>query len=448
MMGLKVLIIGSGGREHALAWIISKSKREIGKIFVMPGNAGTLSEKNVFNIDINISDHKKVLEFAIENDINLTIVGPEVPLVEGLSDLFEENNLNIFGPKKFFAQLEGSKVFSKNFMSSNKLPTADYKEFDDAASAKKYLETKKSPLVVKYDGLAAGKGVDICNTLEEARESISKLLKSGDKIIIEDFIRGIELSSIYICNPNASKDNIGLPWIKDYKSRDEYNSGPNTGGMGSITHPFCSYKKNDVYSLNIEIEKILIKTIVAINNLSGSNSKYNGFLYLGLMISADDDKPYLLEYNCRMGDPETQSIMMYLHKNDIDFLDLIGFDNSKYPDNFNLTFIDNKKYSGFSCTVVLAAKGYPTNPEKDFYLDLSEIKETENLKIFHAGTKISNGSFKVTGGRILSINVCCETKEESIDLAYENIKKIKAYNDAELKEEDASLIFYRTDIGS
>ncbi len=447
-MGLKVLIIGSGGREHALAWIISKSKREIGKIFVMPGNAGTLSEKNVFNIDINISDHKKVLEFAIENDINLTIVGPEVPLVEGLSDLFEENNLNIFGPKKFFAQLEGSKVFSKNFMSSNKLPTADYKEFDDADRAKKYLETKKSPLVVKYDGLAAGKGVDICNTLEEARESISKLLKSGDKIIIEDFIRGIELSSIYICNPNASKDNIGLPWIKDYKSRDEYNSGPNTGGMGSITHPFCSYKKNDVYSLNIEIEKILIKTIVAINNLSGSNSKYNGFLYLGLMISADDDKPYLLEYNCRMGDPETQSIMMYLHKNDIDFLDLIGFDNSKYPDNFNLTFIDNKQYSGFSCTVVLAAKGYPTNPEKDFYLDLSEIKETENLKIFHAGTKISNGSFKVAGGRILSINVCCETKEESIDLAYENIKKIKAYKDAELKEEDASLIFYRTDIGS
>ena len=447
-MGLKVLIIGSGGREHALAWIISKSKREIDKIFVMPGNAGTLSEKNVFNIDVNISDHKKVLEFAIENNIDLTVVGPEVPLVEGLSDLFEENNLNIFGPKKFFAQLEGSKVFSKNFMSSNKLPTADYKEFNDATEAKNYLEIKKSPLVVKYDGLAAGKGVDICNTLDEARESISKLLKSGDKIIIEDFIRGIELSSIYICNPNASKNNIGLPWIKDYKSRDEYNSGPNTGGMGSITHPFCSYKKNDVYSLNIEIEKILIKTIVAINSLSGSNSKYNGFLYLGLMISADNDKPYLLEYNCRMGDPETQSIMMYLHKNDIDFLDLIGFDNSKYPDNFNLTFIDNKKYSGFSCTVVLAAKGYPTNPEKDFYLDLSDIKETENLKIFHAGTKISNGSFRVTGGRILSVNVCCETKEESIDLAYESIKKIKAYKDAELKDEDTSLIFYRTDIGS
>ena len=166
------------------------------------------------------------------------------------------------------------------------------------------------------------------------------------------------------------------------------------------------------------------------------------------MISADNDKPYLLEYNCRMGDPETQSILMYLHKNDIDFLDLIGFDNSKYPDNFNLTFIDNKEYSGFSCTVVLAAKGYPTNPEKDFYLDLSNLKETENLKIFHAGTKISNGSFKVTGGRILSVNACCETKEESIDLAYENIKKIKAYKDAELKDEDASLIFYRTDIGS
>jgi len=197
-----------------------------------------------------------------------------------------------------------------------------------------------------------------------------------------------------------------------------------------------------------EIEKILIKSIVAINSNSGNSSKYNGFLYLGLMISANDNKPYLLEYNCRLGDPETQNLMMYLSSNDVDFLDLIGFDNANYPDNFNLTFIDEKKYKGFCCTVVLAADGYPSNPKKDFYLDLSHIKETQNLKLFHAGTKISNGSIKVIGGRILSVNTCCDKKQDAIDLAYENIVKIKAYTDPNLENEEKSLIFFRSDIGS
>lgn len=447
-MSLKILIIGSGGREHALSWIISKSNRQVEKIYVMPGNAGTLSERNVFNIECDISNHQAVLDFAITNKIDLTIVGPEVPLVEGISDLFEKNNLNIFGPKKYFAQLEGSKVFSKNFMSNNGLPTAEYKEFDNSQNAKAYLNTKKMPIVIKYDGLAAGKGVDICESVIDAKESVDNLLKPNDKIIIEEFLKGIELSAIYICNPNASKKNIGLTWVKDYKSRDEYNSGPNTGGMGAITHPFCSYKKNDIYALNVEIEKIIIKTLVAINSGSGSASKYNGFMYLGLMISTLDDKPYILEYNCRMGDPETQNIMLYLEKNNIDFLDLIGFDNEKYPDNFNLSFIDDKKYSGFCCTVVLAAKGYPDSPVKDFYIDLSGIKDTDTVKIFHAGTKISKGAIKVTGGRILTVNAFSESKQEAIDLAYENISKIKAFNDSDLKTENNELIFFRTDIGS
>jgi len=341
-MGLKILIIGSGGREHALSWIISRSKREIEKIYVMPGNAGTLSEKNVFNVECDINDKQSVLNFAINNEVDLTIVGPEDPLVSGLSDLFEENNLNIFGPKKFFAQLEGSKIFAKDFMNKNNLPTAGYKEFDCANQASNYIQNKKMPIVIKYDGLAAGKGVDICESIEDAEESIKKLLKLGQKIIIEDFIKGIELSAIYISNPNAAKKTIGLPWIKDYKSRDEFNSGPNTGGMGAISHPFCSYKKNDIYSLNVEIEKILIKTLVGISNDSKSDSKYNGFIYLGLMLSTTENKPYVLEYNCRMGDPETQNILMYLDKNHVDFLDLIGFNNVDYPDNFNLSFVDHK----------------------------------------------------------------------------------------------------------
>ena len=447
-MGLKILIIGSGGREHAISWIISKSKRDIEKIFVMPGNAGTLTEKNVFNIECDINNHKAVLNFALENKIDLTIVGPEVPLVKGISDLFEENNLNIFGPKKYFSQLEGSKVFSKNFMDSNNLPTAKYKEFNNYKKAKEYLDNKKMPIVIKYDGLAAGKGVDICETIDDAKKSVDTLLKPEERIIIEDFIKGIELSAIYICNPNANKKNLGLTWVKDYKSRDEYNSGPNTGGMGAVTHPFCSYKKNDIYSLNVEIEKILIKTIVAINNGSGTSSKYNGFMYLGLMISTNDDKPYLLEYNCRMGDPETQNIIMYLDKNEVDFLDLIGFDNSHYPDNFNLSFIDDKKYSGYCCTIVLAAKGYPENPIKDFYIDPSRLEENDSIKIFHAGTKISNGAIRVTGGRILSVNTYSEDKQTAIDLAYNNISKIKAYTDSDLKNQDDSLVFFRSDIGS
>ena len=447
-MGLKILIIGSGGREHALAWIISRSKRDIEKIYVMPGNAGTLTEKNVFNIECDISNHQSILDFAISNKIDLTIVGPEDPLVNGLADLFEENNLNIFGPKKYFAQLEGSKVFAKNFMNTNKLPTANHREFNEINKAADYLENKKMPIVIKYDGLAAGKGVDICETLEDAKFSIKKLLKPGEKIIIEDFIKGIELSAIYICNPNASKKTIGLPWIKDYKSRDEFNSGPNTGGMGAISHPFCSYKKNDVYSINVEIEKILIKTLVNINSNSGSKSKYNGFIYLGLMLSTAEDKPFILEYNCRMGDPETQNIIMYLDKNDVDFLDLIGFDNKNYPDNFNLSFIEHKNISGYCCTVVLAAKGYPDAPVKDFYLDISNIEDKDNVKIFHAGTKISNGAIRVAGGRILSVNAYSEKKEEAIALAYDSISKIKSYSDSELKKEDSDLVFYRNDIGS
>ena len=447
-MGLKILIIGSGGREHALSWIISRSKRDIDKVYVMPGNAGTLSEKKVFNIECDISDSQSILNFAIKNKIDLTIVGPEDPLVNGLSDLFEEHNLNIFGPKKYFAQLEGSKVFAKDFMNRNNLPTAQYKEFENIEHALDYITNKKMPIVIKYDGLAAGKGVDICNSIDDARNSVKKLLKPGQKIIIEEFIKGIELSAIYICNPNAAKKSVGLPWIKDYKSRDEFNSGPNTGGMGAISHPFCTYKKNDIYSLNVEIEKILIKTLVGIASDSESNSKYNGFMYLGLMFSTSDDKPYILEYNCRMGDPETQNILMYLDKNNVDFLDLIGFDNNDYPDNFNLSFVDHKDISGFCCTVVLAAKGYPVNPVKDFYLDTSKVKETNNIKVFHAGTKISNGAIKVTGGRILTVNAFSDTKQTAIDLAYENISKIRAFSDSDLKNEQSDLVFFRNDIGS
>ena len=180
-MSLKILILGSGGREHAMAWVVSRSKREIEKIFVMPGNAGTLKEHNVFNIDISLDDHSKILEFVKENMLDLVIIGPEVPLVEGLSDLLEENDVNVFGPRKFFANLEGSKVFSKRFMADNKLPTAQYSEFSNIDDATSFISKKNPPIVIKYDGLAAGKGVDICENIEVAKQSIIKLLKPNEK---------------------------------------------------------------------------------------------------------------------------------------------------------------------------------------------------------------------------------------------------------------------------
>ena len=414
LMSLKILIIGSGGREHAIAWLISKSKRQVDKIYVMPGNAGTITEKNVFNIDIDINNKDEVLNFAIENTIDLTIVGPEVPLVDGISDLFERNNLNIFGPKKYFEQLEGSKVFSKKFMQDNNLPTADYKEFDDVEKAVGYVKSKKPPIVVKYDGLAAGKGVDICESQDHAESSIKNLLKPNESIIVEDFIKGIELSSIYICNPNASKKTIGLPWVKDYKSRDEYNSGPNTGGMGAITHPYCSFKKNDVYSLNTEIEKIIIKTIVSINNSSGDQSNYNGFLYLGLMISTEDNKPYLLEYNCRMGDPETQVVLSRL-KND--FVDILTSCENQTLDKIDFHF-DMKTYTN----VVLASGGYPEKYEKGKLITgLDNVSEST---IFHAGTIKKDKNIYTIGGRVLSIVSSAPKMKEALRKSYNTISKI------------------------
>ena len=300
-------------------------------------------------------------------------------------------------------------------MQDNKLPTADYKEFDDIEKAVYYVKSKKPPIVVKYDGLAAGKGVDVCESQDQAESSIKNLLKPKEKIIVEDFIKGIELSSIYICNPNASKKTIGLPWIKDYKSRDEYNSGPNTGGMGAITHPYCSFKKNDVYSLNTEIEKIIIKTIVSINNSSGDQSNYNGFLYLGLMISTEDNKPYLLEYNCRMGDPETQVVLSRL-KND--FLDLLIS-----CDNQNLDELEFEVDSNYFVNVVLASGGYPEKYEKGKVI--SGIDSVEGSVIFHAGTLKKNDEVYTNGGRVLSVVSTAPNLKEALKKSYKTISKIQ-----------------------
>ena len=447
-MKQNILVIGQGGREHAVAWKLSKSP-QVQKVFVCPGNGGTALEKNIENINIDISDTNALIDFVKKNNILLTVVGPEGPLVEGIVNKFSEHGLKAFGPTKEHAILEGSKVFSKDFMRNYDIPTADYQMFSNKDEAKSYIDNKKHPIVIKADGLAAGKGVIVSSSIEESYRAIDKLLstKYSDFIVIEEFLSGQELSAIYICNDKGSHYEIGLPWTKDYKSRDEYNSGPNTGGMGAVSHPLSYKHKNEVYKLHLDIKKILVKTINGINDYNKkSNTKYLGFLYIGLMIDSAN-KIKVLEYNCRMGDPETQNLMITLENKNIDLLEMIL--NNPITDirDLNVAELDQKN-NEYCCTIVLAAKGYPNSYEKGFYIDTSNIKENLKVKIFHAGTILDDDKICVTGGRILTVNAFSEDKEKAINIAYENIKNIRVFEDKDMSIENNDLVFFREDIGS
>ena len=444
---MDVLILGQGGREHAIAWNLSKSS-EINTVFVIPGNAGTFLDEGIQNVDIDLSNHAEIIKFVKENKVNLTIVGPEAPLVDGIVDKFNLENLRIFGPSKNFARLEGSKEFAKQFMKKYSIPTAKFHISRDMKDAREFIEQAKLPIVLKADGLAAGKGVFICHDNKEVNDALEKLINIDkfDSVVIEEFLVGQELSAIYVCNFRGCSYEIGLPWTKDYKSRDEYNSGPNTGGMGAVSHPFCFQHKNNIYKNHIEIEKILTKTIVAINDVNKTSaSGYLGFLYLGLMIDSDNNIK-VLEYNCRLGDPETQNLMLYLTNKGISLLDLIE-NNPRLPvQDYNLDRLDSENQD-YCCTIVLAAKGYPESYKKDFFIDLSSIRENENVKIFHSGTVMHNSKIKAIGGRILSVNVYSKNKEEAVTKAYSTIKAIRCYEDEEFSVENNDYVFYREDIG-
>jgi phosphoribosylamine---glycine ligase len=447
-MDQNIFVIGQGGREHAIAWKLSKSNK-IDNVYVCPGNGGTYLENNIINIDINIEDKDSLINFAKNNNIIMTIIGPEDPLVNGIVNSFIENGLKIFGPTKEYAVLEGSKVFSKEFMEKFDIPTASFRMFSDNIEAKNYIKNKNYPIVVKADGLAAGKGVIISNDENEAINAIDKLLSSNhsEYIVIEDFLKGQELSAIYICNFKGPSYEIGLPWTKDYKSRDEFNSGPNTGGMGAVSHPLGYQHKNLLFKLHLEIEKLLIKTITAINNYNKkTNKNYLGFLYIGLMIDNNNDIK-VLEYNCRLGDPETQNLMLTLENKNIDLYDLIVNDPINSVKDFNLLKI-NTEESSYCCTIVLAAKGYPDVYVKGFFIDISNVKQSDKIKIFHAGTVINNNKIQATGGRILTVNVFADTKKKAVSLAYENIKKINVFEDEDLSVQNQNLVFYRDDIGN
>ncbi|WP_411170714.1 phosphoribosylamine--glycine ligase [Clostridium sp. MB05] len=401
---MKILLIGSGGREHALAWKLAKNDR-VKKIFVAPGNGGTARESKCENIDI--TDIDELLKFALENSIDLTVVGPEDPLTKGIVDRFKMEGLKIFGPSEKAAMLEGSKSFSKDFMKKYGVKTAEYEVFYDANKALDYLETCPYPTVVKADGLAAGKGVAICENKEEAIDAVKSFMVddifngAGQKIVIEEFLDGVEASILSITDGKTI-----IPFIsaKDHKQIFDGGKGPNTGGMGVLApNPYVTEEVLKDFE-----ENIMNKTLVGIRE---EGFDYKGIIFFGLMITKKGS--YLLEYNVRMGDPETQSVLNLMES---DLLELI---EAALIEDLKNTKIKWK--NGACVNVVLASKGYPGSFPKGYEITIEdEIKD----KVFLAGAKLEDETLKTNGGRVLSVVGVGETIEESRKDAYKTIEKV------------------------
>ena len=417
---MKILVIGSGGREHAIVWKLAQSDL-CEKVFVAPGNAGTADEPKTENIDLNAEDLESLLAFAKNKEIDLTIVGPEAPLVLGLIDLFEKNNLLCLGPNKLAAQMEGSKIFMKDVLKKGNIPTATYEVFTNPESARKFLETCDIPIVLKADGLAAGKGVIVAFSRDEALEALNSLMveqklgTAGDNLVIEEFLKGEEASFIVLCD---GKNVISLASSQDHKQRDDGDRGPNTGGMGAYSPaPLITEELNEV------IMKDIIHPTLA--ELKRRNIDYKGFLYAGLMIN--EQKIKVLEYNCRFGDPETQPILMRMKS---DFLSLCLKAAKQELKGVQIDWDDR-----FALSVVMASKGYPEKYETGF--PISGLNgENETTKVFHCGTKIEGEKILSNGGRVLCVTGLGGNLDTAFKNAYETTSKI-SWDGA----------FYRKDIG-
>ena len=409
---MKVLIVGSGGREHALAWKASRSDLT-SEIYVAPGNGGTALERDITNVEISAEDIDGLASFALKNKIDLTIVGPEVPLVLGITDEFKKKGLRCFGPSKDAARLEGSKDFMKDFLSRNNIPTALYKSFTDINLAKDYVKNHSIPVVIKADGLAAGKGVIIANSTEEAVEAIEQCMEdkefgeAGSKVVIEEFLEGEEASFIVLTDGNVI---LPLASSQDHKARDDGDKGPNTGGMGA-------YSPAPVVTENLHkkiMDEIIIPTIEGLNK-EGMN--YCGFLYAGLMIDKNKNIK-VLEFNCRFGDPETQPILLRM-KSDLINLCFKAAEGKLVESEI---IWDERVSLG----VVMAAGGYPNNYDKGFEISGLLEDETEDLKIFHAGTSLNKEDKVVTnGGRVLCVTALGSNTKEAKEKAYQRVKSIK-----------------------
>ena len=407
---MNVLVIGSGGREHALAWKAAQSS-SVEQVFVAPGNAGTATETKLSNIDINIDEFEKLADFAEKNDVSLTIVGPEAPLVDGVVDCFTGRGLACFGPTQGAAQLEGSKAFTKDFLARHKIPTAEYQNFTEVEPALAYLRDKGVPIVIKADGLAAGKGVIVAETLEQAEEAVKDMLsgnafgEAGCRVVIEEFLDGEEASFIVI----ADGDHV-LPMAtsQDHKRVGEADTGPNTGGMGA-------YSPAPVVTAEIH-DRVMREVIMpTIEGMKAEGNDYTGFLYAGLMIMSDGT-PKVIEYNCRFGDPETQPIMLRLKS------DLVELCLAALEGQLNSTKADWDPRP--SMGVVLAAGGYPGPYSKGDVISGLESADSDTTKVFHAGTLLDDGNVVTNGGRVLCATAMGNNVSEAQQRAYELADKI------------------------
>jgi len=407
---MKVLIIGNGGREHALAWKAAQSEG-VEKVFVAPGNAGTATEPKLENVAIGVEDIPALVSFAKANAIELTIVGPEAPLVIGVVDAFQAEGLTIFGPTQAAAQLEGSKAFTKDFLARHQIPTAEYATFTQIDEAVAYVREKGAPIVVKADGLAAGKGVIVAMTLEEAEAAIQDMLAdnkfgdAGSRVVIEEFLDGEEASFIVMVD---GKNIASFATSQDHKRAYDGDKGPNTGGMGA-------YSPAPVVTPDVH-QRIMDEVITpTVDGMASEGMPYTGFLYAGLMIMADGT-PKVIEYNCRFGDPETQPIMLRLQS------DLVSLCLSACKGELagkDIAF-DTRAAVG----VVLAAGGYPGSYDKgDEILGLSDAAQLEG-KVFHAGTKLDGEQVLTNGGRVLCATALGNSVSEAQKAAYTLAKTI------------------------
>ena len=406
---MNILVIGSGGREHAIVWKVAKS-RKVKKIFCAPGNPGIAQLAEC--VSIKIDDINGLREFAVKEKIDLTVVGPELPLTLGIVDSFEEKGLNIFGPSKKAAEIEGSKVFAKDLMQKYEIPTAVYRVFKNPKNAKDYVKEHSLPLVVKADGLAAGKGVIICKTNEDALDAIRLIMekrefgRAGDRVIVEDFLKGQEVSFLAITD---GKTVIPLPPCQDHKAVFDGDKGPNTGGMGA-------YSPTPVITQKLKEEimaRIMIPTIKAMEK---EGRPYKGVLYAGLMITKDG--PKVLEYNCRFGDPEAQPIMMRLKNDLIDVL-CAAIDGRLSKIKLNC---DNR----VALCIVMTSKGYPGTYEKG--KEIKGIEDASKLKdvvVFQAGTAVNGDKLVTAGGRVLGVTAMGVGIKRAMNKAYGAVSRIK-----------------------
>jgi phosphoribosylamine--glycine ligase len=406
---MKVLVVGGGGREHALAWKLEQSEN-VDKLYIAPGNPGTAGVGE--NVDIGVDDISALKDFALANDIGLTVVGPEVPLSLGIVDIFKEAGLVIFGPTKAGAELESSKAFCKEFMIRHNIPTAEYKSFDDLVEAKEYVELKGAPLVVKADGLAAGKGVFICPTTVEANSAIDEIMgkkhfgEAGSSIVIEEFLVGEEASYLAIID---GEDIVSLAPSQDHKAIGDDDIGPNTGGMGAYSPAPVVTK---------EIEADIIKKVIepTVRGMKAEGNIFSGLLYAGLMIGTNNDIK-VLEFNCRFGDPETQPVLMRL-KSDL-------FDLLYASATGKLTGHEAKWHSQSAVCVVMSAGGYPGSYTKgDEITGIEAAEAIDGLVVFHAGTSLKDGRLVTSGGRVLGVTALGADIKEAIEKAYVAIEKI------------------------